>query len=276
MSIIIVLFLIGLIGGVLAGWFGIGGGVLFVVALTEYYATLSCSDYTAPQLVQLIIANSIFAVMFSGWVGSYKQYRQGTFYYTHFIPLGSVAFVALQATTYLLTHVVHFDRAAFVIIFCSLLFVLSLRSLIASPHYTTPSIAPTPAQITLVGVLAGSIVATTGLGGGAVLVPMLTIFFNYKYKKAVSISLGFIALVATLTSIVNLLKPLNSPCLRITDYYIGNINIQLLLPLIVGIIIATPLGVHISNIAKERYSKLGFFVFILIIIARLCYTTFLQ
>jgi uncharacterized membrane protein YfcA len=267
--------LVGLLGGLLAGWFGIGGGVLFVLVLTEYYALVGCTDIASSQLVQLVIANSIFAVMFSGWVGSIKQYQNKTFYPNIFIPLSMASLVSSQATTYILTHYIAFDKKYFVLLFSALLISISLYTLLDNKSTAEDSKNQKPFFfLILIGIFTGIIIASTGLGGGAVLVPFLCMFLKINYKKAVSISLGFMAIVATVTTLINIFKPISSVCLMQHNKYLGSINIWMLLPIIIGIIVSTPYGVLLNAKLNVRVSKFGFFVFILLVITRLCFTTF--
>src|SRR5687767_5903826 len=73
----IILFFLGGLGGLLAGMLGIGGGVIYVLIFSHYLPKLGIPE---EYIVPAIVANSMFAIMFAGISGTYKQWRKNNFF----------------------------------------------------------------------------------------------------------------------------------------------------------------------------------------------------
>lgn len=266
--------MIGLVGGFLSGLFGIGGGVIYIVILAEYFRLYPCDNMSETQLVLVIIANSLFAIFFSGLSGTIKQFLSKNFYPKIFIPLGILASISSVLTSYLLTNV-HYNKKIFVLFLSILIITLSLRNVMEKKRMSTDIEKEfTWLKKIILGLMLGIIVALTGLGGGAVLVPALSVLIKMDYKKAISISLGFILITSFFTTVYNFLQ--NTSFASSCGMYIGMIKPDLVLPMVIGIMIATPLGVSINQRMADKNLKLGFLIFTFIIISRMIYTTFTQ
>ena len=59
---IIYIFLLGSIGGFLSGFLGVGGGIVYVPILDYFLTKLGFTD---GDLVNAILANSLFTIIFS-------------------------------------------------------------------------------------------------------------------------------------------------------------------------------------------------------------------
>jgi uncharacterized protein len=79
--IIVLVVVIGLLGGVLAGLFGVGGGIIFVPTLT---LGLGLTQLHAE-------ASSLLAILPTAVVGSWRQYRYGN------VDVRAAAFVGLAS-----------------------------------------------------------------------------------------------------------------------------------------------------------------------------------
>ena len=70
MNEIVMLFLVGSLGGIISGMFGIGGGVIYVVVFNIYlkknHPELVHND---AMLVQLTLINSIFSIFLAPFLG---------------------------------------------------------------------------------------------------------------------------------------------------------------------------------------------------------------
>ena len=73
----IILFLFGSFGGFMSGYLGVGGGIIYVPVL-DYFLSKYFHD---TELVKAVLANSLFVIMFSAAVASYKQYKLGNLYF---------------------------------------------------------------------------------------------------------------------------------------------------------------------------------------------------
>lgn len=248
--------------------------MIYIVILAEYFHLYPCENMTETQQVLVIIANSLFAIFFSGLSGTIKQYLSKNFYPKIFIPLGLMASLSSVLTSYLLTNV-HYDKKIFVLFLSILIITLSLRNVLEKQRDMSDKEKEfTGLKKIVLGIGLGIIVALTGLGGGAVLVPVLSVLVKMDYKKAISISLGFILITSFFTTVYNFLQ--NTTFASSCGIYIGMIKPDLVLPMVIGIMIATPFGVSINQRLSDKNLKLGFMIFTFIIISRMIYTTFTQ
>ena len=121
----------------------------------------------------------------------------------------------------------------------------------------------TKGQLGVVGALAGSISALSGLGGGVVIIPILNLRFKQSMRKAKSISLGVIFITSMVMSISNLLA---EPMTNINGQNIGYVVWPLVLVLSLGVIIGSPYGVRIARKLSNRTISYIFVSFLGVVI----------
>jgi len=271
-TIILALIIAGLIGGFFSGLFGIGGGIIYVVVLQEYFYYVTNLQNLPHAAVQLIIANSMFAVMWAGCIGTIKQWLMGTIYPRSVFIISSGGLISSFICNYLIAQMPTFNNKRFVIVFTILFIFLILQSFYNKKERGV-SENENNLLLFLFGIIAGIVFAFTGLGGGIVIVPLLHQYMYMEYKKAISISLGFMAIVALINTINNILQPTNSYCIP-PQYFIGYINFLLILPLVISIIVATPYGVILSKKIPGDRLKIYFLCFVFLMISYMIYKAF--
>jgi uncharacterized membrane protein YfcA len=114
----------------------------------------------------------------------------------------------------------------------------------------------------MTGTAAGLIAALTGLGGGTVVVPLLNLWMRVDIKKAKTISFGTIFSIALLLSINNVFL---EPDTGIKGT-IGLILIPVILPLGIGVIVGSPLGVLLGEKLSSRNITIIFLIMTTIVI----------
>jgi uncharacterized membrane protein YfcA len=115
----------------------------------------------------------------------------------------------------------------------------------------------------MIGALAGILSALSGLGGGVIIISILTLRFNVDMKKAKSISLGVIFITSLVMTISNLLE---NPSLNFQSDNIGYIVWPLALSLSVGVVLGSPLGVRFSRRLSNRAISYIFVSFLAVVI----------
>ncbi len=183
----------GLAAGFLAGLFGVGGGVLLVPLLV---LVLGRSQHVAH-------ATSLLAITVPAVAGTLRFAVEGAVAWgpAALVALGALAGVQLGAA--LLPRV---SERRLQLIFGLLLAVMSLRLLVfgaadaagASGGETTRLAAGVLALHTLLGLVSGTASALLGIGGGAIVVPVLVIGFGYGQHLAEGTSLAVIVPTALL------------------------------------------------------------------------------
>jgi uncharacterized protein len=113
----------------------------------------------------------------------------------------------------------------------------------------------------LIGTSGGILSAFSGLGGGAIVVPMLVSILKMDIKKATSVSMGFILLTSFGMSAYNFLFS----DLNISGSLNGVIIADIIFPLIIGVLIAAPIGVKTANKISSRLLLMIFISFIVLV-----------
>ena len=96
----------------------------------------------------------------------------------------------------------------------------------------------------VIGIVTGLYSGVLGLGGGFILVPMLTRIAHYPVKRAIGTSLTAIAILAVPGSL--------------THWYLGHVNLTLAALMIVGVVPGVLLGAKLTATADERHVRAGF------------------
>lgn len=254
-----IIFLGGCLGGLLAGLLGVGGGIIFVVILGFYLEKIG-----VPQevLVPAILANSLFAIFFSGISGSIKQYLAKNFYPDEIIIVAIPAAIASIGITKLINSGHWYTKERFSIFFILLLGFIAYRILKTRRKEEFDNVAEkgTLGMKVAVGLLTGVISAFSGIGGGVIMIPIFTELMKMNLKKATGISLGMITLMSLITSIYSATAQ-NANSIQL-PYTMGLLVFPIVLPLVIGTVICAPYGVTLSHKLAPATIRMIFFVFI--------------
>lgn len=258
---IIILVLLGGLGGLLAGLLGIGGGIIYVLIFDYFLHKLGVPD---DLIVPSIIANSMFAILFAGLSGSYKQWKNKNFFPSEMITTGLAASVSSIAFSYIISQGSWYTKEKFSIVFIILLVLIAVR--LFTQRKKTESVEhtkPTLYALSITGLISGTIAAFSGIGGGVIIVPILTDVIKMPIKKATSISLGVISIMAMFTSIYNGMASTAS------SSHGSLLVFSLALPVALGSLIASPIGVSISNKLKPTQIRIILIIFLLVVISKM-------
>ncbi|MBP7706522.1 MAG: sulfite exporter TauE/SafE family protein [Candidatus Aminicenantes bacterium] len=250
------LILIGAAAGVFAGLFGIGGGIIIVPALI-LLAGFPLVRATGTSLAAILLPVGILGVV------AYARAKIIDIRASALIAAGLLTSVVVGAW---LANSLPVDlmRKLFAL-FC--LYVgwnfidpvrrfRTWRGLAVKPG-PEPEAAPHPATWTLVGVglLAGVMAGMFGIGGGNIIVPILTLALHYPPKRAIATSLGAI------------LFPFGIPGVL---YYqrAGNLDLAAAAWIAGGLFVGTVFGALITISLPSRTVKLLYGLFLVFVAAR--------
>lgn len=258
---IITLVLLGGLGGLLAGLLGIGGGIIYVLIFDYFLHKMG-----VPQelIVPSIIANSMFAILFAGVSGSYKQWKNKNFYPNEMIITGLAASVSSIVFSIIISQGHWYTKEKFSVVFIVLLVLIAIRLFTQRKKIETENHStPTKYSLGITGLISGTIAAFSGIGGGVIIVPILTDIIKMPIKKATSISLGVISIMALFTSLYNgISSAANSSG--------GSLLIfSLAIPVAIGSLVASPIGVGISNKLKPTQIRIILIIFLVVVITKM-------
>ncbi len=258
---LLVLFISGVLGGILTGLLGIGGGIVYVLVLPYIFL-----DTGIPReyIVQFTIANSLFGIFFASLAANITNFHYRDFYLRESLWVG----LAGSLSALIILKVVVNKQTYSPLIFNGILIILFLYMLISAVlkfHRRNPGKQDHNNNIllTMAGGAGGMLSALTGGGGGVIIVPLLTVKLKMDIKKAKSISLAMIFLTSLGVSVMNLFESIPGDPLPLQ---LGFIYFPVAAPLSLGVLLGSPLGVGIGRKLSSRTISIIFGIFLLILI----------
>lgn len=254
-----VLFAGGCVCGMFAGLLGLGGGMLFMLIFANY---LRYTPVPAQLIPQMILANSMFAMFIGGFAGSLKHYLNRNLPVRLVVIIGLSASVAALGVTHFFIHSTWYNKEVFTAIFIVVILWVAYKVFLVKENKTGDDV---PAEISIkglsaVGAAGGSLSALAGVGGGLVMIPMLTTILKVSIKKATAISLGVITVISFCTSLYAFL--VNPPVAVPLPYCYGLILLPMSIPVTIGCLLCAPFGVSLSHKISTNQIKLLYLLFL--------------
>jgi uncharacterized protein len=249
----------GIAGGFMAGMFGIGGGIIYVVALPFALLELGVSPEELPHYT---IANSLLATIFASLSALYRHYRNNNLFPGQSLILGLAGgFTAILLTKYVVEQA-FFSMLVFNWIFLALL-IYMLLDLIGRKRKTGQETMEVRWKYIPIGIAGGLVSALSGLGGGIAVVPLVLKFQKFNFKQVTSISMGFIAISSFIVSLYNSgLKNSGNE----VPHSLGFLVFPITLSLVVGVIFGAQFGVSTAKKLKAVQLRNGFAVLLILVV----------
>lgn len=272
-SELLFLLLFGLVAGVVAGLFGIGGGILFTPLLFYLFG-----EQGVQNPVAWAIGSSLFCTFAASLSSSVQQFRGGNLFLKEGIQVGLFGTAGVWIGKQV-TLSSYYTEGVFVSFFALLLAVVAVFFYLkpTSQDETNPSESnPSDAQVkgrrdtalTLAktfttGGIGGFLAALAGIGGGVAMVPIMSLMYGLRISKAVSISSLAIVFISTSGWVQFALDmPLSAAH---THLSLGYVDFAMALPLALSSWIGGFIGVKFGKRISERTAALGFALLTLIV-----------
>lgn len=278
-SSLLILLLTGFAAGVLAGLFGVGGGIIIVPALMVIYTSGSVSP---EYMVQTAIATSLFTIIFTTISSSYRHYRHQNLIPSAALIIGISSSVAVFI----------FSKAAIGMpgdvlkkIFSGILVLTALR-MIFEKSTNSPlakgerGVVSSDSPLVkggrgvvylsaLIGIFSGIVAAFSGLGGGILIVPLMVYLLKFPLKKAIGTSSAAILLTA-ISGVLGYF--LNAPA----HVYAGKLSLGLVdvgsaIPLIVASVPASQFGVFLHRKISHNMLRILFAAFVIAVATKVLF-----
>jgi uncharacterized membrane protein YfcA len=236
---IIYCLMLGLFVGYFSGLLGIGGGLIMVPVLSFLF---EAQHIPAHNILHLALGTSMATILFTSISSTYQHHTHKAVNWdaVRFITPGILIGTALGAL--IVGYVATFYLTIFFILFVYFAAIQMLAGF--KPDATRDY--PTRTEVTVAGMVIGSISSIVSIGGGILSVPYLLWHKQpLRHAIATSAALGFpIALGGTLGYIVTgylrgVELPVNS---------LGYVYLPALLWLVIGTILTAPLGAKATHI----------------------------
>ncbi|MGZ8095494.1 MAG: sulfite exporter TauE/SafE family protein [Methylosarcina sp.] len=258
-EIILDSLLLGAVSGLLAGLFGIGGGLIIVPIL----AMLFTAHGFDPGLVMIMaVATSLATIIFTSISSIYAHHRLGSISWDKVRRLGPGIMIGAVIGAVIADYVAADTLRVF---FIAYLIVVAIQLLL--------QVKPTPGRVNpsmgldrFIAVLIGLLSAILGIGGGTLIVPYL-IYFQTPIRNAVAISSACglpIALAGTASYAF-----LGQNVLHLPEWSLGYIHIPSFIGIVLTSIFTAPIGARLANSLPAVQLKRYFSVLLLIMAAKL-------
>ena len=249
--------------------FGVGGGIVIVPSLLAVYSLIGFNSH---YVVHVAISTSLFSIIFTSTSSSYKHSRLGNVLWKAALLIG----ISSAAAVFL------FSKLALVLpgdvlktIFAVVLVIVGIIMLTErKPGSDKDEKNCEPGKIkkmfcVMIGALAGTIAALTGLGGGIFKVPLL----HYVAKVPIRKSFGTSAAALFITSLAGVVSYIiNSPAGADTmKYSIGIVDALSAVPIVMASIPFAQLGVYVNKKTRSHLLKKLFAGLILIVALKMLF-----
>ena len=254
----------GLGGGFLAGFLGIGGGIIYILILP---AVLRHVGIPEAELAQYVIANSIFGTTIAALSGSASLIRAGDFYWKEAGITGVSALLAAYLLLFTFVNTPLYSQQLFTIatiLFLVLILGSALMKEYSSRLFQRP-VRHASRWYLVTGATSGAMSALSGLGGGTITVPMLTSGLHLDIKRAKSISLGVIFIASAGITLYNMIDQPEAP---VKFGRIGYIVLPISGTLSLGVLLGSPLGVMVARRVSSRTVSLSFIGFVALVLVK--------
>jgi uncharacterized membrane protein YfcA len=262
---LLILLLLGIVAGIVAGLFGLGGGILFTPILFVVF-----SDAGIENPVVLTIASSLFCTFIASVGSSVRQYHQQNFFLGEGLRVGILGAAGVTVGKIVITSS-YYSQEEFVIFFSLLLvYVACMFYRRGSQKSTDAENNDNPVtwrQSSVTGGLGGFVAALAGIGGGGVMVPLMNLWYKKPFARAVSIS----SLAIVIISLAGWLQLAltNDSAHTLTNYHLGYVDFGAALPMAVGGLFGGFLGALVNLKINRRYLQFAFSVLAVVMAVKL-------
>jgi len=255
--LIVALLGCGIFAGILAGLLGVGGGIVIVPMLFHVFTVYGVGPEVA---MPLSVGTSLSTIVLTAWVSSRNHYRRGgvdeILVRDWFVP------VLIGVVTG--TLIAHFISGVLMkTLFGVLLVLVSIHMLVSARHalHFFSRLPSNNVQRSL-AILVGTLSSMLGIGGGTVMVPMLTLF-SFPIHRAVATASVFgliISIPATLGYLYSGWGESGLP-----PGSTGYVNWLAFAVLVPATMLCAPVGVKLAYKLNVTQLKQAFAVFLLVV-----------
>lgn len=257
----ILLLLVGIFTGAIAGLFGVGGGILFTPVLLYLFSIAGVDD-----LVAWTIGTSLFCTFTAAFSSSIQQWNQKNSFLTEGLKVGlfgavGVYFGKLVVTSSFYTEQVFVILFTFLLLFVAVMFYRRGKDK-AGHSYEDSGI--TIGRSVFTGGGGGFVAALAGVGGGIVVVPVLNLVFKIPLIKAVSVS-SLAVVVISFSGWMQFALLAEPAGTAATGFTLGYVDFGSALPLIIGAFAGGFLGVRLGSAISRKTLQISYSLLLLFV-----------
>ncbi|MGQ0563265.1 MAG: sulfite exporter TauE/SafE family protein [Gemmatimonadota bacterium] len=235
---------VGLLSGFTAGLIGIGGGVLIVPFLYFFYAHPAWTTFVFPDALHVTVAHatSLLVIFPTALRGAFSYSKAGLIAWRLVLPVAAAAMVGGFIGARIAIHApAEVLKALFGCFLIASAFQLVLRRPRAPGGKLRTNIFATAFTGLAVGVLSGMM----GVGGGILALPLLMHVLHLDLRRSAATSLAIVGAAALSSATTYMLSGLDNPQLPAGS--IGYVHFYAAAPILIGSVIAVPLGTRANQ-----------------------------
>lgn len=235
---------LGIIVGFVASFIGIGGGAFIVPILIFVFNEAPMNAIIGVSLATIFFNSVLISFSF------YKKLGVKSFFDSKRFIIGTIPGSILGAV--LLTYI---PEKNVKLLFSFFLLVQAFK--LITKAFKDQEI-PTPVKelsYELIGFLGGMISSLTGLGGGAVFVPLIKSATNIKTKDITMVS-NHVMVLATFIGLIPILFSKDLTNLPFKTYELGMVNFMMVAVIVLGGFVSRPIGLRLNDKMNEKNKSL--------------------
>lgn len=261
---ILILLLIGCASGLLAGFFGVGGGIILIPCLLYYFHSAGVTSLVATHMT---FGTSLVVILFSSLASSYQYYRNSQIVWRALVVIGLTSVVGAFGGSMLAGAL---EGKTLQRIFAVLVGVAAIRLLVdvrkargnPEPNLAIPGLAGT-------GLAVGVASSLAGVGGGVLSIPIMYSILHFPLKRAMGTSSATIVITALASVIGYIVTGWGNPLLP--EGTLGYVDLLHALPIILGTVPFASLGAHLAEKTSSPVLKKGFGIFLLVVSTKMLF-----
>lgn len=261
---ILILLLAGGLSGFLAGFFGVGGGIILVPILLSYFQYIGVSSLVATHLA---FGTSLFVIIFASSASASQYHRNGHIIWRAVLVIGCVSVLGAWAGSWVAGGL---QGKTLQRIFAAVVIVAALRLLSEQrkpkgepePRLGIPGLAGT-------GLVVGIVSSLAGVGGGVFSIPIMYTLLHFPLKRALGTSSATIVITALAAAAGYVVRGWGNPILP--SGTAGYVDILHAIPVIAGTIPMAMVGATVAGKTKSATLRKVFAGFLLLVAVKMLF-----
>lgn len=251
---------LGILAGFLSGLLGIGGGIVLVPALLYLLPILP--QVNSDNIAIIAVATSLMTIVVTAFSSARSHYKRGNLHKEITVPIAITVAMSSIVAPYV---AIWMGSSLLTSVFAILLFVLAIQ--IATGRKSNADVDKLPSNKVLAfgGLFTGFLAAIAGLGGGAILVPYLTLV-GVNIRKSIGAAAACGMIVAIFGSIGYFIS---GHGWTDSKEFVGYIHWPTALMIMLFSYFTAPLGVKVGHKLNQAQLKKVFAIFMMLVATKL-------